>query len=186
MKPADLIAFEQEIEAEFNVGHIKAPVHLAGGNEEQLIEIFKSIEPSDWVLCTWRSHYHALLKGVPREEVKDAIMAGRSISLCFPDYLVLSSGIAGGICPIAVGLALAGRRVWAFVGDMTAEMGIFHECWKYAAKNDLPVHWVIEDNGMSVLTNTRESWGTSWTPQQTRYQYKMTRPHVGTGTFVRF
>ena len=32
--------------------HIKAPLHLAGGNERDLIETFKNIGPQDWVLGT--------------------------------------------------------------------------------------------------------------------------------------
>src|SRR5262252_6831964 len=95
-----LRAFEEEIAQEFAAGNIRAPVHLAAGNETALIEIFERVKPDDWVLCSWRSHYHALLKGVPRHEVKAAIMAGHSISLCFPQYKVLSSAIVGGIAPI--------------------------------------------------------------------------------------
>ena len=36
----DLLAFEADIEAEFSAGKIKAPIHLSGGNETQLINIF--------------------------------------------------------------------------------------------------------------------------------------------------
>ena len=43
MTPADLIAFENDIANDFNAGKIKAPVHLAGGNEQQLIDIFAGI-----------------------------------------------------------------------------------------------------------------------------------------------
>src|SRR6266498_1954179 len=95
MEVDELLAFEQEVADEFNAGKIRAPVHLAGGNEEQLIRIFGTIKSTDWILCTWRSHLHALLKGVPKEQVKDAILRGRSISMCFPEYRMLSSGIVG-------------------------------------------------------------------------------------------
>src|SRR5215510_2111863 len=138
MTPQELIDFEEEIAGEFNAGHIRAPVHLAGGNEKELINIFRGIGPEDWVLTTWRAHYHALLKGVPRDTVKAAIMIGRSISLCFPEYRFLSSGIVGGICPIAVGLAWTIKKsrgeegVYCFIGDMAKEAGIFHESAKYA------------------------------------------------------
>lgn len=194
MEASELLAFEQEMAEEFEAGHIKAPLHLAGGNEEQLIRIFDDrIRPSDWVLTTWRAHYHALLKGVPRGKVKDAILRGRSISLCFPEYRVLSSGIVGGICPIAVGLGWAIKRndgdeyVYCFVGDMAAETGIYHECSKYAAGHRLPVEFIIEDNGVSVLTDTREVWGETWNlAEASYYPYVLTRPHVGTGKFVRF
>ncbi len=193
MEADELLAFEQEMADEFNAGKIRAPVHLAGGNEEPLIKIFKRIQSNDWVLATWRSHFHALLKGVPREQVKGAILRGRSISLCFPEYRMLSSGIVGGICPIAVGLGWSiqesgnDEHVYCFIGDMGAETGIYHECSKYAARHDLPIEWIIEDNGVSVLTDTQKVWGKEWSlPEVSYYAYELTRPHVGTGKFVRF
>ncbi len=193
MDVEELLTFEEEIADQFNAGKIRAPVHLAEGNEEPLIKIFKGIRSEDWVLATWRSHYHALLKGVPKEKVKDAILRGRSISLCFPEYRMLSSGIVGGICPIAVGLGWAiqereaDEQVYCFIGDMAAETGIYHECSKYAARHDLPIQWIIEDNGVSVVTDTQKSWGDKWLlPEVTYYAYELTRPHVGTGKFVRF
>ena len=73
--------FESEIGDIFNAGRIKAPVHLSDGNEEELINVFKNVSSADWVLCSWRSHYQALLKGVPVEQVKSEIILGRSISL---------------------------------------------------------------------------------------------------------
>jgi TPP-dependent pyruvate/acetoin dehydrogenase alpha subunit len=175
-------------------GEIKSPLHLAGGNENQLIAIFQPIRNQDWVLCGWRSHYHCLLKGVPEQEVKDAIMAGRSIALSFPDYRVLSSAIVGGICPIAVGLAWAAKakgldeQVYVFAGDMTAMTGIFHECQRYAGGHHLPVHFIIENNGLSVCTDTQEAWGLKkrFRPRGEGYDYKLTRPHVGIGRHVIF
>jgi TPP-dependent pyruvate/acetoin dehydrogenase alpha subunit len=196
--PDDLIAFEKDIAAEFEAGKIKAPVHFAGGNERELIEIFKGIRPQDWVLCQWRSHYHCLLKGVPSAEVKAAILAGRSISLCFPQSRILSSAIVGGIAPIATGLAWSIKKrgglewVYVFLGDMTADTGIVCESIRYASGHQLPIMFVIEDNGKSVCTDTAQAWGIPrpkhWakTTRETGYNYKLTWPHVGTGTWVRF
>ena len=71
-----LIEFENEIADCFNNAMIKAPVHLYNGNEEEMIAVFKkhNIGPNDWVLCSWRSHYQCLLKGVPKDELKKAIV----------------------------------------------------------------------------------------------------------------
>lgn len=192
----DLIAFENDIAADFNAGKIKSPVHLAGGNEAQLIEIFEGIGPNDWVLCAWRSHYHCLLKGVPPEKLKAAIHAGRSIALCFPEHRVLSSAIVGGICPIATGLGWAIKerggkeRVHVFVGDMTERTGIYHECVRYCVGHRLSVQFYVEDNGKSVCTDTEEVWGAEPVYERTvpveRYGYSLTWPHVGTGQWVRF
>ena len=98
MKTKDqLIAFENEVAARFNAGKIRAPVHLYWGNEENIIKTLAGVRPQDWIFCSWRSHYQCLLKGVPEQEVMDEIMAGRSISLCFPQHRIYSSAIVGGV-----------------------------------------------------------------------------------------
>jgi pyruvate dehydrogenase E1 component alpha subunit len=195
----DLIDFENEIAGAFNQAQIRAPVHLYSGNEEQMIEIFRDIGPPDWVLCSWRSHYQCLLKGVPRERVKREIFEGRSISLCFPEYRVLSSAIVTGVLPIAVGIALAIQRaggtnkVFCFMGEMTAETGIAHECIKYSENHDLPIRFVIEDNGKSVCTDTRAAWNQpilsyerTRNPRIRYYKYQSKYPHAGAGQRVQF
>ena len=102
----DLVRFEEEVAELFKQKLIRAVIHLYHGNEKEMLEIFEDVRPEDWVMCSWRSHYQCLLKGVPPEELKMEILAGRSISLCFPEYNVVSSGIVGGILPIAVGVAM--------------------------------------------------------------------------------
>ena len=78
----DLIDFETDIAECFNKGMIKAPVHLYAGNEDEMIKVFKDVKDEDWVFCTWRSHYQCILKGVPLDELKKDILAGKSITLC--------------------------------------------------------------------------------------------------------
>jgi TPP-dependent pyruvate/acetoin dehydrogenase alpha subunit len=196
MTPAELIAFETEIAECFNAGQIRAPVHLYDGNEEVMIEIFKHVQPQDWVCCSWRSHYQCLLKGVPREQLKADILAGRSISLCYPEQRIVSSAIVGGIIPIGLGLAMVAKRagreetVWIFVGDMTRETGIFHECFKYVCNWGLPVRFICEDNRKSVLTDTRAVWNSNG-PLPLRlndhtYEYEPRYPHAGAGKRVQF
>jgi pyruvate dehydrogenase E1 component alpha subunit len=198
----ELIEFENEMAQCFNDAHIKAPVHLYHGNEEQMIQVFKknNIGPEDWVLCSWRSHYQCLLKGVPRDKLKQAILDGRSISLCFKDHRVLSSGIVTGVLPIATGIALdikrkgGANRVYCFMGDMTSETGIAHECIKYARSHELPIHFIIEDNGKSVCTDTRATWNLEKLTYEdksddyvTYYKYALDKyPHAGAGTRVQF
>ena len=83
----DLVQFENEVADIFNAKQIKAVIHLYSGGEEHMLKVFEGISPEDWVLCSWRSHYQCLLKGVPREELKKEIVAGHSIALCFPEWL---------------------------------------------------------------------------------------------------
>ena len=178
----ELIAFEEEIAALWEAGKIRAPVHLCGNNEDQLIDIFKDVQPDDWMFSTHRSHLHVLLKGVPREEVKAEILAGRSISLCFPKYHFYTSAIVGGNLPIACGVAMDGKRVWVFTGDMASQTGMFSECVRYANHNDLPITFVIEDNGWSVATPTLACWPPmkELEPKVIRYHYKNRFPHQST------
>ena len=61
----DLINFELRVKEEYEKATITGPVHMSGGNEEQLLEIFKYVNEGDWVFSSWRNHYHALLHGVP-------------------------------------------------------------------------------------------------------------------------
>ena len=189
MTKDELIAFEKEVADRFERGEIHGPIHLSGGNEDQLIEIFKQIKPTDWVFSTWRSHYHALLHGVPREAVMDEIMAGKSMSLMFPEHNFFTSAIVGGILPIAVGVAWAlkdsDQQVWCFVGDMTATTGAFYESYRYSVNHELPIQFVIEDNGICCNTPTDAVWGEPKSPtKHQRYEYQRTFPHVGMGKWV--
>jgi len=189
-----LIDFEEEIKNLFLSAKIRAPVHLSGGNEDALIDIFKQIKKKDWVFSTHRSHYHALLKGIPMEWVKEQILKGNSIHLMNREHKFFTSAIIGSICPIALGVAMAIKmnkgkeRVWVFVGDMAAEMGIFHECYKYSLGHNLPVTFIIEDNGLSTNTPTQETWGgpSQPLPKPIRYKYTRIYPHINVGEWVVF
>lgn len=199
MNKKELINFENEIAQDFNKGKIRAPIHLHSGNENFLIKFFKKIKKNDWVFSTWRSHYHCLLKGVPKKILKREILKGRSISLCFSKYKIYSTAIVGGNIPIAVGVALSLKRkkkkgmVYCFIGEMTSETGIAHESIKYSINKKLPIHFVIEDNQKSVCTNTRAVWSQKKLSYEnkkskyvTYYKYKLKYPHSGAGVRVEF
>jgi pyruvate dehydrogenase E1 component alpha subunit len=199
MTAQELIAFEDEVAALFNAGNIRAPVHLYSGNEREMIDVFKDVGRNDWIFCSWRSHYQCLLRGVPRERVLSEIVAGRSISLCFPEQRIYSSAIVGGVLPIAVGAAMAvarsgeDARVHCFLGEMTAETGIAHESIKYARNHRLPIRFIVEDNSKSVCTDTRSAWNQSRLTFEGSsddyvhyYKYSTRYPHAGAGVRVQF
>jgi pyruvate dehydrogenase E1 component alpha subunit len=194
-----LSAFETGIADVFNQGLIKAPVHLSDGNEEALIDIFENIDEHDWIFCSWRSHYHCLLKGVDPRALETAISAGRSIALSFPESNVYSSAIVGGQIAMAIGAAMSlqkkgsNQRVWCFIGDMTSETGMAQSAIRYAEQFDLPITFIVEDNGYSVLTDTRSVWKSktlryeeSNSKKVISYKYKNKYPHAGAGVRVQF
>lgn len=197
-----IIAFEEDIAAVFATGVIRAPVHLRSGREDALIQIFKehNIGDDDYVFGFWDSHELALLKGVPAAELKQAILEGKSISLSFPKHKVLCSGIVGSLMGTAAGVAWSLKhqgkkgRAFLFCGDMSAETGIFHEAVKYVTNFNLPAHFIVCDNGVSVMTNTRETWGSNepWfkgTPYEkkiTYFKYTNGYPHSGLGKLIKF
>ena len=193
----DMQAFEREVADAFNSGRIKAPIHLSS-NFGQVHEYFNAYwKDGDWVATNWRSHLHCLAGGVPRNELMQAILAGKSITLCFPEYKVISSAIVGGIIPIAIGIAWAIKhkggteKVHVFMGDMTARTGIKYECAQYAEGHDLPISFISENNGISVCTPTVEVWGVGdggVIKRARTYEYckKLDWPHSGAGKRVEF
>jgi len=207
MNKQELMQFEEEIKELFLEGKIRAPIHLSRGNEEQLIKIFKEIKKEDWCFSTHRSHFHALLKGISPGWLKQEILEGRSIGIHNKENRFFSSAIVGGICPIAVGVALAikmkgeERHVYCFVGDMASYTGIFHESTTYAKNFNLPVTFAIEDNAYSTNTPTLLVWGITnftWWEGKVRtlkrwenggilyYRYTREFPHQGCGQWVQF
>lgn len=100
-----LIAFESRVRAAWEAGELPTLLHLCGGNEDQLLNIFKEIQPGDWVFSTHRNHYHALLAGIPEEQVFAAIMEGRSMFMFSKAHNFFTSAILAGTCGIAAGVA---------------------------------------------------------------------------------
>ena len=204
----DLISFEDEIGDLFNNGKIKAPIHLYSGNEDYMINIFKEIDiENDWVCCTWRNHYQGLLKGIPKNVIKNEILNGKLMVMNLPEFKFICSSIEGGIPSIAAGIAFAIKlqnkqnKVWCWVGDMSAETGAFHEAYKYSLNHNLPIVFIIEDNKKSVCTPTPDIWGRNQPyyltseykdgilKQKNLYYYQYTNkkyPHAGAGMRVQF
>jgi TPP-dependent pyruvate/acetoin dehydrogenase alpha subunit len=209
MNKEQLIEFENKVAAKFNNAEIKAPIHLYHGNEEEMMKVFQKIDVvNDWVCCTWRNHYQCLLKGVPEDLLMEKIIAGKSMVMNLADYKIVCSSIVGGIPSIAVGIAESIKRkreksrVWCWVGDMSAETGAFHEAYKYSVNHNLPITFIIENNGLSVTSPTDEVWGRSfpwyvplyhqdvnWYEGENliAYTYKNEKyPHAGAGVRVKF
>ena len=192
MTASDLIDFEQRIKARFASGELPFLVHLSGGNEEQLLKIFREVNPKDWVFSNHRSHYHALLHGIPAGRVEASICNGDSMFIFSREHRFYTSSILAGTCCIACGVALeikersGDEKVWCFLGDGAEDNGHFYEAVRFADGRDLPITFVIEDNDRQVDTDHATRWGTDerfpWqTSKVIRYHYRSTFPHGGAG-----
>ena len=202
-----LLEFELKVKEEFEKGHINAPIHLSGGNEENLISIFELIKSQDYVISTHRNHYHYLLKGgnpdVLMAEIKGEKEGcckgvGRSMHIYDASLNFYSSGIVAGGCAIAVGIALGIKKkhpdtmktrpyVWCFCGDGAEDSGHFIEAVRFGASRQLPLTFVVEDNDFAAESTKRDRWHQYCPINATnivRYNYQRVFPHCGVGKHV--
>jgi pyruvate dehydrogenase E1 component alpha subunit len=188
----DLIDFERMLADRYDDGHYPYLVHFSGGNEDQLIELFKEIKPGDWIFSTHRSHYHYLLAGGSMDHLESLIARGKSMFVFDRERNFYTSSILAATPAIAAGVAWAlkrkgsTRKVWCFIGDGAADEGHFYEAARYVEGFDLPCTFIIEDNNRSVSACKDERWGCYEEPCQfrcvRRYHYTPNYPHGGSGT----
>lgn len=187
--------FEDDIEKCFLDKQIRAPVHLSGGDEQIVLDLFeKHYNKGDWLFLTWRGHPACLAAGVDPAVLKADILAGKSMSLCYKDPNIFTSAIVGGIFPQAVGAAWglkaqnSPNKVICWAGDMSCSNGTFKECLTYAENFDLPILFVVSDNDFSVGSPTQETWGFQSKEDQKKqwdsskivyYHYELNQAHVG-------
>lgn len=189
MQKQDLINFSDLIAKEYLDRNLRVTFHLSGGNEDKLLDIFKDIKEGDYVLSTHRNHYHALLHGIPADDLAQRVIDGRSMYIFDRKKNFFTSCIIGGTCAIAAGIAWALKRkgstqkVWCFIGDGTEDSGHFYEAARYVEGHDLPCTFIIEDNNMAVGATKKDRWGanasTYFSPSCVkRYSYTPTRQHI--------
>lgn len=206
---ASLLKFRDRVAQAFRDKQIRSPVHFpSDGQAEPLVEIFKDYREGDHCFSGWRSMWHALLAGIPEDELFQMLLDGRSMYIMDKPRRVFCSSIVGGILPIALGVAWSVKlqhmrsefaramreepgtdrpRVWVFVGDMTARTGLYGEFFQYVIGHELPVRVVIEDNDLSTNTPTAKVWGPQWMGSfENRYKYTRSHPHVGLSERVNF
>jgi MoaA/NifB/PqqE/SkfB family radical SAM enzyme len=195
MSKQELLDFEKEILDLFESTDITTPIHLSGGNEDESINIFKDIKEEDWVFSNHRSHYHALLKGISKEKLKNMILDGKSMHIFDKEKKFFSSSIVAGCPAIAAGVALGikkkglNQHVWCFIGDGAEEEGHFYEAVRYVDGWDLPCTFIIENNNRSVATPKSDRYNKSelaWPKCVIQYDYDALYPHYSGGNFVDF
>ena len=184
----ELVDFENQIGDLYMDNQLPFLFHLSGGNENELINIFKDIKDDDYVISSHRNHYHALLHGIPPETVIDRIKNGRSMFIYDKKRNFFVSAIIGGTPAIAAGIAWALKRkgstqkVWCFVGDGTEDNGHLFEAIRYVDGWELPCKFVIESNDRSCEASNKDRWNKEahikWdSPSVIKYLYDCTYPH---------
>ena len=157
----------------FAEGLIRGTTHLCNGQEAVAVGIASSLEVTDYVMCTYRGHGHALALGMTPETVLSEIMgkAGGSMnglggSMHLSDLsigLLPTSAIVGAGIPIATGVAKSaqykktGAVAVSIFGDGATNIGAFHEGLNIAKVLNLPTIFICENNlygEYSPLANT--------------------------------
>lgn len=163
---------EERIAELYSTQEMRCPVHLSIGQEATATGMCEVLKNEDLVFGNHRSHGHYLAKGgclrkmlaeIYGKETGCSRGIGGSMHLIDLDVgFVASTPIVGGTIPVAVGAALAnhlkrnGIITTVFLGDGTAEEGIFHESLNFSSLKKLPLIFFCENNFYSVYTPLQE------------------------------
>ncbi|HEX4484088.1 MAG TPA: pyruvate dehydrogenase (acetyl-transferring) E1 component subunit alpha [Solirubrobacteraceae bacterium] len=143
-------------------------LHLSIGEEATILGSARALREHDYLISTYRSHGHALVRGTPPENVMaelfgraDGCSGGRGGSMHMFDIarrFMGGYGIVGGNLPIAAGLALASDYEGAddvtlcTFGDGASNQGTFGETLNIAALWKLPVVFMVTNNQFGMGT----------------------------------
>ncbi len=146
-------------------------LHLSIGEEAAIVGSARALRDSDYLISTYRSHGHALVRGTPPENVMaelfgrvDGCSRGRGGSMHMFDLsrrFMGGYGIVGGNLPIAAGIALASDYqgtedvTLCTFGDGASNQGTFGETLNLAALWRLPVVFVVTNNQFGMGTALR-------------------------------
>src|SRR5947208_8775542 len=146
-------------------------LHLSIGGEATIVGSARALRESDYLISTYRSHGHALVRGTPPESVMaelfgrvDGCSRGRGGSMHMFDgsrRFMGGYGIVGGNLPIAAGIALAcdykgsDDLTLCTFGDGASNQGTFGETLNLAALWRLPVLFMVTNNQFGMGTALR-------------------------------
>ena len=161
--------FETESERQYKAAKIGGYCHLSSGQEAATVGVVHTMQPDDILVTGYRCHGFALARGVSPEAVMaelfgraDGCAHGRGGSMHLLDVdrgFYGGWGIVAGQLPVATGLALALVRrgkeqaVVCELGDGAINMGAWHESLNLAALWNLPVVFLIVNNGYGMGTS---------------------------------
>jgi len=157
--------FEETLLKLFSAGKLMGTTHTYSGQEADAVGVLNHLTPDDVVFSNHRCHGHYLaltgdVEGLLAEllGLDSGICAGKGGSqhLCRGNFY--TNGVQGGIVPLAVGAGLAEKRKGsgavsvAWLGDGTLGEGVIYEAFNMASLWDVPVLFVIENNGYAQTT----------------------------------
>ena len=167
--------FEERVHEQFAAGDIPGFVHLYAGEEASAVGVCLELGAHDYIASTHRGHGHCIAKGCdPRAMMKeifgktDGLCGGKGGSMHIADLskgMMGANGIVGGGPPLICGAALTAKTLntggvaVAFVGDGGSNQGTTLESYNLAKVWNLPVIFVVEDNGYAESTASGWSVG---------------------------
>lgn len=167
--------FEERVHTEFATGDIPGFVHLYAGEEASAVGVCMHLGDKDSIASTHRGHGHCIAKGCGIDGMmaeifgrKGGLCGGKGGSMHIADLskgMLGANGIVGGGAPLACGAALSAKTLKtggvavAFGGDGASNQGTTAEAMNLAMVWNLPVIFVLEDNGYAE--STASSWSVS-------------------------
>lgn len=153
--------------------------HLNLGEEPTVVGVMAALRPTDYMFTNYREHGYALSRGMDAGRVMaelfgrvDGVSSGRGGSMHLFDAekrFLGGYGIVGGQIPPATGAALAltyrgkpgpdAEAVLCQMGDGTTNIGAFHESLNIAAIWNLPIVYVVINNGLGMATTVEAASG---------------------------
>jgi pyruvate dehydrogenase E1 component alpha subunit len=165
--------FETESERQYKAAKIGGYCHLSSGQEAATAGVLHTMQDADQLVTGYRCHGFALARGVPPEAVmaelfgrRDGCAHGRGGSMHLLDVdrgFYGGWGIVAGQLPVATGLALAMVRrgkeqaVVCELGDGAVNMGAWHESLNLAALWNLPIVFLVVNNGYGMGTSVNRA-----------------------------
>jgi 2-oxoisovalerate dehydrogenase E1 component len=161
---------EEKLLELYSQGKLFGTVHTCIGQEFSGAVITEFLQPGDSIFSNHHCHGHFLswtenVTGLIAEIMgkQAGVCSGRGGSqhLCQDGFY--SNGIQGGIVPVATGLAFArkldgkGKISTVFIGDGTLGEGVIYEAFNLAAKWEIPLLVVLENNGYAQSTCQTET-----------------------------
>ena len=172
-KMARIRHFEQRCIRIYQQGKIGGFLHLYVGQEAVAAGTISLLGKHDHIITGYRDHGHGLMVGMGMNECMAELTGrvtgcsqgkGGSMHYFAPDKNYWGGhGIVGGQAPLGTGLAYAVKYMGlkgsclAYMGDGAVNQGAVHEAYNLAALWDLPMIFVIENNGYSMGTSQERS-----------------------------